>query len=91
MHSRNTAVEVSIGVIDKTRMRSHGKNSFLQIYTVGMLTVICILLRIWLLGSNNYREDSLVKQRINQMENFNNINCWASPNLQCYALNAFAK
>ncbi len=25
MHSHNTAVEVSIGVIDKTRMRSHGK------------------------------------------------------------------
>ncbi len=31
MHSHNTAVEVSIGVIDKTRMRSHGKNAFLQI------------------------------------------------------------
>ncbi len=75
MHSHSTAVVVSIGVIDKTRRRSHGKNSVLQIYTVGMLTIICILLRIWLRGSNNYREDTLVKQRINQMENLNNINC----------------
>ncbi len=72
-------------------MRSRGKKSFVQIYTLGMLTVICILLRIGLRGSNNYREDSLVKQRINQMENFNNINCCDSSNLQCYAFNAFAK
>ncbi len=38
MHSHSTAVVVSIGVIDKTRMRSHGKNSVLQISTAGMLT-----------------------------------------------------
>ncbi len=29
MHSHNTAVEISIGMIDKTRIRSHGMRSLI--------------------------------------------------------------
>ncbi len=40
MNSHNTTVVVSIGAIDKTLMRSHGKNLFLQNSTVGMLNTV---------------------------------------------------